>query len=100
MVLTGPYQATVTICAGTDLAYLNMGSSPFLRWKSFEALAQLGYSTNDLLGASLNGATRFKSQLGGELTMNWIVARPAHPSYRIYKKLKQFAYKGFQKFRS
>jgi Acetyltransferase (GNAT) domain len=100
LVLTGPYQATVTICAGTDLAYLNIGSSPFLRWKSFEALSQLGYATNDLLGASLNGATRFKSQLGGELTMNWIVARPQHPGYKIYNKLKKFANKGFNLVRS
>ncbi|MEA5619325.1 GNAT family N-acetyltransferase [Cronbergia sp. UHCC 0137] len=87
LVLTDYNSHSYTVCAGSDDNYLNLGSSPFLRWKSFEKLAELGYQSNDLRGASLSTVNNFKNQLGGELITNWIVIKPPHFSYIIYRKL-------------
>jgi Acetyltransferase (GNAT) domain len=74
--LLGPHPVTHTVSAGADVEYLSLGASAFLRWCSFEALAQLGYRANDLTDAALNPVTHFKSQLGGELQMALEVQRP------------------------
>jgi hypothetical protein len=76
LVLTGPFGVSHTVCAGADAAHLASGSTPFLRWHAFRRLAELGYRANDLTDASLNTVTRFKSQLGGDLTMNLMMSRP------------------------
>jgi len=55
--------------------YLRMGASAFLRWRSFESLAQAGYAANDLTDAALNPVTRFKSQFGGRLTATLSISR-------------------------
>jgi hypothetical protein len=68
LMLTGPGRIAHTVCAGADENYLRMGASAFLRWRSFESLAHAGYRANDLTDAALNPVTRFKSQLGGQLT--------------------------------
>lgn len=70
LVLANGHPVTHTVCAGADAAFLNWGASAFLRWKVFEALAADGYRANDLTDAALNPVTRFKSQLGGELTVS------------------------------
>lgn len=76
LVLLGRHPVSHTVCAGADAQSLNLGTTPFLRWKAFERLAALGYKGNDLTDAALNDVTRFKSQFGGTLTVNMMVARP------------------------
>jgi len=83
LMLTGPHPVAHTVCAGADEAYLRMGASGFLRWNSFLALARDGYLANDLTDAALNPVTRFKSQLGGELTPTWSLSLPDAWSYRL-----------------
>jgi hypothetical protein len=83
LMLTGPHPVAHTVCAGADEAYLRMGASGFLRWHSFLALARDGYLANDLTDAALNPVTRFKSQLGGELTPTWSLSLPDAWLYRL-----------------
>lgn len=83
LMLTGPHSVAHTVCAGADDEYLRMGASAFLRWHGSLALARSGYAANDLTDAALNPVTRFKSQLGGELTATWSVARTDSVVYRI-----------------
>ena len=68
LMLAGQHSVSHTVCAGADEEYLKLGASAFLRWHAFLALQRDGYLANDLTDASLNPVTRFKSQLGGELT--------------------------------
>lgn len=75
LVLTGRHNLSHTVCAAADERALKLGVTPFLRWRAFEKLASLGFRANDLTDAALNSVTRFKSQLGGELTMNLVLAR-------------------------
>ena len=82
------------MCAAADVEHLSMGSTPFLRWNSFEALSKLGYAANDLTDAGLNDVTRFKSQLGGDLVTNWVIARPETIRYRLYRKAGRLAQSG------
>ncbi|WP_017296394.1 GNAT family N-acetyltransferase [Geminocystis herdmanii] len=90
LILTSSHPVSNTVFAGSDVNYLNLGSVAFLRWKSFEKLAELGYESNDLTGASLNTVNNFKNQLGGELIHNWIAEKPPHWSYLIYRNIKSF----------
>jgi hypothetical protein len=76
LTLLGKHPVTHTVCAGAHADYLNLGANAFLRWKSFEALAALGYLGNDLTDAALNPVTHFKSQLGGDLHTNFVIERP------------------------
>jgi hypothetical protein len=91
MVLTGAHSVSHTVAAAADARYLSLGSTPFLRWKSFESLSALGYSANDLTDAALNTVTRFKSQLGGDLVCNWVVTRPGNTLYKLYTAAKKNA---------
>ena len=75
LMLVGPYPVSHTVCAGADEAYLKSGASAFLRWNAILSLHRDGYAANDLTDASLNPVTRFKSQLGGDLTPTLSVAR-------------------------
>ncbi|WP_373479345.1 GNAT family N-acetyltransferase [Geminocystis sp.] len=90
LILTDYNYNTYTVCAGSDNQYFNLGSSAFLRWKSFEYLSTLGYKNNDLTGASLGNVNNFKNQLGGNLITNWSVEKPTHFSYLLYRKLRDF----------
>jgi hypothetical protein len=83
LMLTGPYRSSHTICAGADEDYLRLGASAFLRWHAFLALHRDGFAANDLTDASLNPVTRFKSQLGGELTATSTVARTDSWMFRL-----------------
>jgi hypothetical protein len=83
LVLTGSHTVSHTVCAASDGEFLSMGASAFLRWKVFVALADLGYSENDLTDAALNPVTRFKSQLGADLRMCLQVARPDRAGIRL-----------------
>ena len=76
LVLTGTHRVSHTVAAGADPALLGTGASAFLRWKTFEALAALGYAANDLTDAGLGPVTHFKSQLGGTLEPYFVLARP------------------------
>ncbi|HTC23816.1 MAG TPA: GNAT family N-acetyltransferase [Gemmatimonadales bacterium] len=73
--LLGRHPIAHTVTAGAHADYLNLGASAFLRWKSCETLAALGYQGNDLTDAALNPVTHFKSQLGGDLHTNFVIER-------------------------
>lgn len=77
LVLLGPHPVTHTVCAAADEEFLKMGATAFLRWRSFEALAKMGYEGNDLTDAALNPVTRFKSQLGGDLQLALMAVKPS-----------------------
>jgi len=93
MVLLGPHPVTHTVSAAADADYLNTGSTPFLRWKAFERLSEMGYAGNDLTDAELNPVTRFKGQLGGDLKLNFVIARPDSLSYRLQTGLTNSYYR-------
>jgi hypothetical protein len=76
LVLTGPYAATHTVCAGGDPAHARLGAQAFLRWRTFEHLAAAGHRSNDLTDAALNPVTHFKAQLGGELKVAYVLESP------------------------
>lgn len=90
LMLTGPHAVAHTVCAGADDDYLRMGASAFLRWHGCLALARAGYVANDLTDAALNPVTRFKSQLGGELTATWSISRRESLAYRIESALQRW----------
>jgi hypothetical protein len=75
LVLLGPSPVSHTVSAAADPAHLKSGVNAFLRWQSFEALAALGKTANDLTDAALNPVTHFKSQLGGDLVLGLILER-------------------------
>jgi hypothetical protein len=87
LVLTGPKPVAHTVCAGASAEYMSSGSTPFLRWKSFECLSGLGYSCNDLTDARLNDVTRFKGQLGGDLMINWTVMKRPSIRYHFFQQI-------------
>lgn len=89
LVLLGAHAVSHTVCAGSDAATMNLGTTPFLRWKAFERLSALGYRANDLTDAALNSVTRFKSQLGGTLVTNMVVVRPPALRYRVHQGWRQ-----------
>ncbi len=75
LTLTCKHPVCHTVCAAADEEFLKFGTTPFLRVKSFERLAELGYEANDLTDAALNPVTKFKSQLGGELKLNLVLSK-------------------------
>jgi hypothetical protein len=79
LVLLGPNPVSHTVSAATDPDFLSMGATAFLRWKVFEALAELGSKGNDLTDAALNPVSHFKSQLGGELKQCLVLERRRLP---------------------
>lgn len=89
MVLLGPHPVSHTVSAAADADHLNIGSTPFLRWSVFERLSQMGYVGNDLTDAALNPVTRFKGQLGGDLKVNLVLARPDSAAYRVNGHFKK-----------
>jgi hypothetical protein len=70
---------------------MRTGAAAFLRWKVFEWLASRGYTKNDLTDAELNSVTHFKSQLGGDLVMNFVLQRPDNMMFRAHDALFRFA---------
>lgn len=90
LVLLGNFPVTHSVCAGAEPEFQNLGTTPYLRWKVFENLAELGYRANDLTDAALNPVTRFKSQLGAELTMNLVLSRRDKRLYKISQDLSRF----------
>jgi hypothetical protein len=82
LVLLGPHSTSHTISAAADAKYLGLGGTPFLRWKVFEHLAELGYLANDLTDAELNPVTHFKSQLGGDLETCLVLSRQDSAVFR------------------
>ena len=69
LVLLGPGPATHTAAAAAHPDFLRTGASALVRWKTFAALAEAGFTANDLTDASLGPVTHFKSQLGGLLRL-------------------------------
>jgi len=82
LMLAGPHPVSHTICAGADEEHLRLGASAFLRWHAFLSLQRDGFVSNDLTDAALNPVTRFKSQLGGDLTPTLSVSRTDSWLYR------------------
>lgn len=76
IVLLGPAGRSYTVCAAADAEFLNIGTTPWLRWEAFKTLSAAGYTSNDLTDAALNEVTRFKAQLGGDLITNMIIQQP------------------------
>ena len=100
LVLLGPHPCAHTVSAAADKEFLNLGANAFLRWKVFEALSRMGYSSNDLTDAALGRVTHFKSQLGGELVMCLALVRPDAVLYHAYRRgcdLVNFGRRGFRK---
>lgn len=87
LVLLGDHPATHTVCAAGNIKYMSLGTTPFLRWKAFEEINRLGYRANDLTDAALNPVTKFKSQLGGELVVNFVLKRPDALAFRWGERL-------------
>jgi hypothetical protein len=83
IVLLGAHPVTHTVSAALDEEYMKMGATAFLRWKTFETLANLGYLGNDLTDATLNPVTHFKSQLGGDLQTCLMLVRPDSARFRL-----------------
>ena len=98
LMLVGPYRGSHTVCAGADEDYLKSGASAFLRWNAMLALHRDGYSANDLTDASLNPVTRFKSQLGGDLTPTLSVGRTDSWLFRMMGTARQLR-TGLQRLR-
>jgi len=90
LMLLGPRAAAHTVCAGADEQYLRMGASALLRWHSCLALARAGYRANDLTDAALNPVTRFKSQLGAELTPTWSLTRGDTLMFRLESAVQRW----------
>jgi hypothetical protein len=90
LVLLGDHPVCHTVCAGAVAEHLSLGTTPFLRWRVFEKLAEMRYAGNDLTNAWLNDVARFKGQLGGDLEMNLQLERPYSRKWRFYKKLARF----------
>ncbi len=91
LVLLGKNKVSHTACAGMDPEYARLGATAFLRWRGFEALAQLGYVANDLTDAALNSVTHFKSQLGGSLQCAHVLTSPASLRARSAHTLERAA---------
>jgi hypothetical protein len=83
LVLLGHPRSTHTVTAASSGEHLATGASAFLRWRVFEALAELGFERNDLTDAALNPVTHFKSQFGGNLTLCLVVRMQATVRYRL-----------------
>ena len=83
LMLVGPHPVSHTVCAGADEDHLRLGASAFLRWQGFLSLHRDGHAANDLTDASLNPVTRFKSQLGGDLTPTLSLSRTDSWLYRV-----------------
>jgi hypothetical protein len=90
LVLAGPCAMTHTVSAAADEEYLKSGATAFLRWKAFQHLAELGYSSNDLTDAALNPVTHFKSQLGGDLVISLILTAPERFMFRMAQNSSAF----------
>jgi GNAT acetyltransferase-like protein len=93
VVLMGDHPVSHTVTAAIDPARRQLGSAAFLRWRTFEWLARHGKSANDLTDADLNSVTHFKSQLGGELVTNLVVATPGTLNWRA-RSVIEGAYHG------
>jgi hypothetical protein len=89
LVLLGSHPVCHTVSAAADAAHMKLGANAYLRWKTFEALAALGYKGNDLTDASLNPVTHFKSQFGGELQLAWVLQAPQSRLYRAGELLRR-----------
>lgn len=98
LVLLGPNPVCHVACAAADAESLSLGSTPFLRWRVFQALSRMGYKGVDLTDAALNDVTHFKSQFGGDLIANWIAVRPETTRYRLYQNLVALVSKGRRLF--
>ncbi|MFH1891813.1 MAG: GNAT family N-acetyltransferase [Candidatus Zixiibacteriota bacterium] len=94
LVLRNEHPVTHTVSAAADQEFLNIGSTPYLRWKAFEDLSAAGYEANDLTDAALNPVTRFKGQLGGDLETTFILTRPDALRFRVGESARSLYYKG------
>jgi hypothetical protein len=83
LMLTGPHPVGHIVCAGADEQYLKLGANGFLRWQSLLARARDGFVAMDLTDAALSPVTRFKSQLGGQLTPTWSLERTPSALFRL-----------------
>ncbi len=91
LTLLGPYPTAHTVCAGADPEFMQLGTTPYLRWATFEALADQGYQGNDLTDAALNSVTRFKSQLGADLKMSLTLSKRDRPTMAAVSASRRLA---------
>ena len=83
LVLLGRHPVCHTVSAAADGEFLRSGATAFLRWKTFEQLSKLGFTGNDMTDAQLNSVTHFKSQLGGDLELSFVLERPDRGGFRV-----------------
>jgi len=90
LMLTGPHPVGHIVCAGADEQHLRLGANGFLRWQSLLARARDGFLAIDLTNATLNPVTRFKAQLGGQLTSTWSLERTPSTLFRLETAVQQW----------
>ncbi len=88
LVLLGPRQTSHTVAAATDPTALGSGVTAWLRVRVFEALRAAGCASNDLTDAALNPVTHFKSQLGGDLRLCFVVQSPSSPAFAAHARFE------------
>lgn len=86
LVLASDHPVTHTVSAAADPDHYDTGASPFLRWRTFEALSERGYAANDLTGATLDSVSRFKRQLGADLALNLVLGGRDRPRFRLERR--------------
>ena len=91
LVLLGKHANSHTVSAAGDQAFASIGAQAFLRWRTFEHLAELGYTSNDLTDAALNSVTHFKSQFGGRLVSSFVLEAPMSLSARLGIRAERLA---------
>jgi hypothetical protein len=94
LVLLGNHPVSHTVTAAADAEFLNLGTTPYLRWKAFESLNALGYAANDLTDAALNSVTHFKSQLGGKLRTTTVLNRGDSRALKMYESVSGILARG------
>lgn len=93
LVLLGPRRTSHTVAAATDPRELGSGVTAWLRLRVFEALRAGGCAANDLTDASLNSVTHFKSQLGGDLRLCFVLQSPSRTAFAVHTRLEQAAWR-------
>lgn len=99
LVLLGEHPVTHTVSAAANDDFMKHGVNPYLRWRVFQSLSELGYKANDLTDADLNPVAKFKSQLGGRLVTNLTVSRENALKCRSNRLIERFAGRGISLLR-
>lgn len=89
LVLHSNHPVTHTVMAAADGELQKTGANAMLRWRACVDLSARGFQGNDLTDADLNPVTHFKSQLGGNLEVNWLISRRDSRRHRWQTALRR-----------